>query len=460
MANASYQEHNTSGTVGLSWGQIKKRPVGFINEVYYRMKNEKPFVILGKHADSEDGVHIYFNRLIIIAPAWNKSKNKFEHTNKTKSVSAANTFEVRRYSSPDNLRLAIREQTGVDFYNLDDDEADYNWLKAPMLIQFTTRGNPSLRTTINSGWILKDGEVYGTDPQGFGGGGSKSTKVRNVNWGKLKFLTDPPRQLGVGLPYVLNYPSPKESGEADFISSFNAQVKEKAGANGGRGITMEIGNWTFDNIVGVNKVSGTPKADLAFVSLNDRGLEEVCFASHKMGNEAKDFGQWGGMSDLYLTDPEVQEFVNFCKKLVGVGKAFDFTKFTKGVTIGMKIRNDNLKKYSVYGPRWQGSFGPEKCHVVLQGDPIVHYPKGASKGRLDMTGHLASWPTEMTGPYEPMLMCMKKSSTERILAGTPDRSDFDIAGARFSIYPAGGRNITHYVITDRTGPKLDRPIYG
>ena len=55
-------------------------------------------------------------------------------------------------------------------------------------------------------------------------------------------------------------------------------MEEVAGANGGRGLDMDIGGTVFENIIGVNKVSGTGKADLAFVSLKDRKLIE--FAGH------------------------------------------------------------------------------------------------------------------------------------------------------------------------------------
>ena len=47
---------------------------------------------------------------------------------------------------------------------------------------------------------------------------------------------------------------------------------------------MDIGGTVFENIIGVNKVSGTGKADLAFVSLKDRKLE-VCWVSHKKGSK-------------------------------------------------------------------------------------------------------------------------------------------------------------------------------
>ena len=454
MANASPNPPPTSGTTGLSWAQITKRPNDVLDEIFARMDGDHPFVLMAKHTDSDDGVYIYFRQLVVMTPRYDKVKKSWDKKDYT-----AVRFQVKKIASVSNLKSYIKQQTGLDWDNLNTpiDPANPNstWAKAPVKIQFSSGQGLGSRT-INSGWILKDGTIYGNSSQGLGGKPPKGT-VRGVKWGKLALLSEPP----LNIPITLNYPTSTEQGESAFISDFNSQVEQVAGANGGRGLDMDIGGTVFENVIGVNKVAGTGKADLVFIALQDRKLVEVCWASHKKGSQAKDFGQWGGMTELYNTDATVKEFVDYCKKIVGVGKFFDFTKFSKGATIGMKIGGSqyaNLRKYAVYGPRHTGTFGPEKCNVVLQGDPTITY--GTSHSTLSMSGHLVNYPTEMTGPYEPVLMCIKKASTENILAGK-GRADFGVQGARFSIFPYGeNTRVTHWVIKDSKGNlKLDRDVY-
>ena len=413
---------------GLTWSQFSKRYDQCLRSCYERMKNDKPFILLDKDRESEDGVHIYFTKIAFNIPAkqrggsWKKVDNTYID------------FEPKRYASYRNFKDAIK-RIGLD------DKSDL--LDAPVKVNFYTSRAKTLATSVNSGRVLKDVEFGGRPPRG---------TVRSIYWGKLGFMVNE-----LGISYTLNYPTATEEGEADFISSFNKQLEEVAGANGGRGLDMDIGGTVFENIIGVNKVSGTGKADLAFVSLKDRKLIEVCWASHKKGSKASDFGQWGGVTKLYNTNTTVREFVDYMHQVVGRDKIWDFTKMG-ATTLGMKLDGAsyaNLRKYAIYGPNYgQSTFGPEKCNVVLQGNPIVKY--GVSHSTLDMSGHLVKFGEEMTGDYEPVLMCIKKASTENILKGvgradTGGKPGGGIQGARFSIFPGGGRTVTHWVMKNQQG---------
>lgn len=459
----SAEEHNTVGTIGLSWSQIKKRPRDAFHEIWYRIKNDKPFVLLGKHRESEDGVYIYFNRVVIWTPS--KVNGKWKVTDADKVINNSNAFYPKQYQSYQNFLKAIRTQTGVDF-----DQVKYSGegkgrfpADAVFQIQFMTPAGSSPRQTINSSWLLKDGKIYSPSRHGIGGATRSQATGVAMSWGKLGWVAN-----NIDTSYTLNEPTATEKGEADFISDFNQQLEQIADANGGRGLNVKIGGTTFDNIVGVNKVAGTGKADLAFVAVQGGKLVEVCWASHKEGDTAKDFGQWGGFTkpkNLYNVDSTIKEFVDYCHMIVGIGKPYDFTKMSSGVTIGMMIEGGNyagLRKYTVYGPEWQGSFGKEKCNVVLQGNPSLS--KSGNTATLSMDGHLHEYPNEMTGDYEPVLMCIKKASTENILAGV-GRADSGgkpgakIQGARFVISPKGGRTVTHWVKKDRNGNLyLDPPV--
>ena len=445
MATASVNPPSTQGSTALSWAQITKRYNDVIDEIFTRCKHKHPFVLLAKHSDSDDGVYIYFTQLYLMVPMWNPQKNKWEK------------FSTERFDlggggigSVANLKKLIEQRTGISPKNIATPgvagPGAPPWNKAPIKVQFGTSKSPTLARTINSSWILKDGTIYGNSNQGLGGKPPKGT-IRSVKWGKLAFLSEE-----LGIDYDLNYPTATEDGESAFISDFNSQLEQIAGANGGRGLDMKIGNTVYTNVIGVNKVAGTGKADLVFVALQNRQLVEVCWASHKKGSQAKDFGQWGGMTQLYKTDRTVKAFVDYMKAIVGIGNIIDFTKFDSGITIGMKIsgpQHANLRKYAVYGPRHASSFGPEKCNVVLQGDPIITY--GRSHSTLSMSGHLTNFPTEMTGPFEPVLMCIKKASTANILKGE-GRADMGVQGARFSVFPYGEKTrVTHWVEQDSDG---------
>jgi len=461
----SAEEHNSVGSVGLTWGEIKKRPKDFFQEVWYRIKHDKPFVLLGKHRESEDGIYIYFNRVVIWTPS--KVNGKWKITNNDKLINKQTAFYPKTYKSYQGFLKAILKNLQVDF-----DQTRYNGegkgrfpADAVFGIQFMTpAGGKEPRQTIQSSWLLKDGKIYSPSRHGIGGATRSQATGVAINWGKLGWVAN-----NIDTSYTLNEPTATEKGEADFISDFNEQLEQVADANGGRGLDIYLGGKKYDNVIGVNKVAGTGKADLAFVAVQGGKLVEVCWASHKEGSTAKDFGQWGGFTkpkNLYNTDATIKEFVDYCHKIVGIGKLYDFTKMSSGVTIGMMIEGATyagLRKYTVYGPEWQGSFGKEKCNLVLQGNPTI--TKSGAVARLGMDGHLHEYPTEMTGDYEPVLMCIKKASTENILAGV-GRADSGgkpgskIQGARFVISPKGGRTVTHWVIRDSTGKlKLDRPVF-
>ena len=418
---------------GLTWSHFSKRYDQCLRSCYERMKNDKPFILLDKNKESEDGVHIYFTKIGFNIPAKNGASWK-------KVDNAFIDFEPKRFSSYKKFKEGIEEATSLN------DKSEL--LDAPVRVNFYTSRTKNTASSINSGRVLKDKDFGGKPPAG---------TVRSIYWGKLGFMVNE-----LGITYTLNYPTATEDGEADFISSFNKQLEEIAGANGDRGLNMDIGGTVFENIIGVNKVSGTGKADLAFVSLKNRQLIEVCWASHKKGSKASDFGQWGGVTQLYSKNNTVKEFVDYMHQVVGRGKIWDFTQMG-ATTFGMKIdgpTHSNLRRYAVYGPNHsQTSFGPEKCNVVLQGNPIINYSKTHST--LDMSGHLVKFGVEMTGDYEPVLMCIKKASTENILKGVGradkgGKTDGGIQGARFSIFPGGGRTVTHWVEKNRQGQYIVR----
>ena len=297
-------------------------------------------------------------------------------------------------------------------------------------------GNQSL----GSGQILKGVEFGGRPPAG---------AQLVARWGRLAMLT----QL-YDTSYQLNMPSSQEMGEFHFINDMNVAIAdaieaEEANPNSTMdkscpGLTVQIGNHTFNHIVGVNKVSGTPKSDLALVECHNGSLTNVGFISHKMGSRARDFGQWSGVTTASAgrvigAHPEVTSFVDSVREYTQGNPEW---ARVSGFAIARPIEDERLKMYSLYGPNYGSSrFGEENVHVLMQGDPTLR--KQGNKYVMS-AGHVHNNGDSMSGDFIPALMAIKKGSWENIIDPTARgvRSDFNIRGMRFSIYPQGGRRIT------------------
>jgi hypothetical protein len=426
-----------AGGKGLTWSEISKRYKQCFEVIYDRIKNNKPFILLSKDRLSEDnGVEVYFKMVGISIPEkvngrWKQSKEYIEF--EPKRFSSFKNF----YSGKNGILEKIQESIKSDPSGIGN---------APFRVNFYTSTRKSIATSVNSGKILKDNGL-GMDV-GFGGKVSRG-QTRTINWGKLKYYVDM-----VDSSYTLNYPTATEQGEADFINTFNKALDDL----GIPMIDLQIGTKTFENVVGVNKVSGTPKADLAFVALQNRKLVEVAWCSHKQGSTASHFQQWGGVTHFPRGKfTELDEFVDYMKSVIGQDKLFDLTKMGP-TTFGMDVTDMNLEMQSVYGKMYGHSEGPSNCTAVLQGEPSLR--KVGNKYALHMSAHIMMNGTRMTGQYEPVLMLIKKASSENIadesIKGV--RSDYGIRGARVVVSSKGGRTITHKVFKNRQGQFITQKL--
>jgi hypothetical protein len=167
--------------------------------------------------------------------------------------------------------------------------------------------------------------------------------------------------------YKLYAPTPTERGELAVLTDLNKQIKAIKGP-----ISVKVGSKTFKNIYGVNKIAGTPKADLALVSYNKTSgkFENVCYISHKMGTSAKDFQQYSGITSkadgakagAISNDPVVLKFLD------------DLTVVHKDIVNKKQryhriIKSDTLIGKSVFGPEYGSKkFGEDNIHVIGQGN--------------------------------------------------------------------------------------------
>lgn len=263
---------------------------------------------------------------------------------------------------------------------------------------------------------------------------NKPTKIISRPSTKLDFGLLETYQSGktpiVTSNYELNSPGEKERGESDFMISINSVISEP--------MSLQIGSKTYKNICGVNKVSGTPKADLVFVALAGNKFVEVCFVSHKMGETERNFGQWSGMTEnagkTIATHREVKAFIEEVQKT----QDETFKKIKATFTIIKEIENDQLKKRSMYGPNFGGTKGYDNVDFLLQGTPSIKFGSTKASGKLTMSTAIHANGTLIGGGYDPCLMVYRKGDSG-------DRNQFGILGARFTISPCKGRPI-HFVI--------------
>ena len=174
-------------------------------------------------------------------------------------------------------------------------------------------------------------------------------------------------------------------------------------------------------IVKAESTAGTPKSDFHLV--NEKG-EDCVWLSHKDGKAAKDFQQWGGISErkepLIFNNKETQKFITDLKAVYPNG-------LPAATTLYRHIKNDHLKMLSVYGNAYGSALGEQNVSMLLQGPPVIQ-KSGSSYILTANHVHFNGDSVDGDG-YDPVLMAIYKG----------DRSDAGVKGTRIVISPVGGR---------------------
>ena len=201
--------------------------------------------------------------------------------------------------------------------------------------------------------------------------------------------------------YKLHTPSPTEAGEADVLRYINSYIKKI-----GEPINLSIGKLNFNNIIGANKIEGTPKADIALVSFNGKILNNVCFISHKMGVGAEGFQQYSGTTTKadgpspgsISQDPFVIKFLSDLVKLhpkIVKDKKRYFRTITSSTLVGK----------SVYGPLY-GSRNKNEDNIDLLGQGYARMSGRGKSHELTFTSHTIFGPNVkpfMNGDYTAII---------------------------------------------------------
>ena len=210
------------------------------------------------------------------------------------------------------------------------------------------------------------------------------------------------------------------------INSINKQFDEIRSKTGKKTVPVRVKGKVYQAFKCV-KTNGVPKSDF---SILDEAGNEILWLSHKEGSTARDFQQWGGMTEERIQNhPEAQKFITQMQN-----------KFPKGIpnatTVGKMIKDEMLKMFAVYGVDFEkgakSKMGRQNVSVVLQG-PVKLKKIGAA---YEFTGnHNHENGEKITGDFEPVMMAIYKG----------DRSNFGVKGARFAIQPKGSRKVTEWV---------------
>lgn len=209
------------------------------------------------------------------------------------------------------------------------------------------------------------------------------------------------------------------------LSAINDQLNAIKKSTKTAHVLIKIKNKTH-KVVKAESTAGTPKSD--FHLINEKG-EECVWISHKDGRTAKDFQQWGGISErkepLIFNHNETQKFISDLKSVYPKG-------LPPATTLYRKIKDTHLKMLSVYGNAYGGSLGQQNVSILLQGPPEI---KKSGTSYVLSAHHVHYNGDSVDGDgFDPVLMAIYKG----------DRSDAGVKGTRIVISPVGGRKGTEF----------------
>ena len=326
---------------GLAWVEFKKRYKNNLEVVYDKAKNKEPIDLTEKiQRVKGNGLRFKYDRIIL-------------------------------KSGPKQSEVKISD------FKTKDSFVNHVMLNFPLSTPTLNISFSDGTVSISSGKIQKSVEFGGKNPTG--------SKKANIVWGQLGILKE-----SMDSTYVLDAPTLAEPDELKYLNDLNGMIYEeiKKHLKDPRsmmdklcpGLTVKVGKHTFNDVVGVNKVSGTPKADLVLVSCKNKKLIGVCFISHKKGGGAKAFQQYGGISkqsgDIIYGDNLVKKYVEDLRNAVGNDTASSGQSFYR--YIENNVNGKKLVGRSVYGPDWNGgsTFGIDSVHCIAQGDPVLTKQNG------------------------------------------------------------------------------------
>jgi hypothetical protein len=169
------------------------------------------------------------------------------------------------------------------------------------------------------------------------------------------------------------------------------------------------------NAVDVVSTPGTPKSDFHLI---DPSGKSVAWFSHKDGTTAKEYQQYGGLTELSKKFPnhkEIMQFIDDVKTASGGALA-------SGTSYMRPLKDKEVAKAAIYGIDYDsGRPGIQNVDLLLQGK--IKLVQNGNVWNID-SAHTIENDDIPTGGYTPQLFVRKG-----------DRSNFGIGNARFMIAP-------------------------
>lgn len=204
--------------------------------------------------------------------------------------------------------------------------------------------------------------------------------------------------------------------EEKEISSIRDQLNEIRKETKQSTVPIKIGTKIYE-VYDIEKTQGTPKSDFHFLDINGK---PIVWMSHKDGNKASDFQQWGGISKTVPTVHSHKETKTFIEQ---VEKTFP-KGFPSKTNIIKEINDDILKAKAVYGDdysRGSRKYGEDNVTLLLQGPVKL---KKVGNYYTVVANHVHKNGEKMKGDYEPIFDGMYRSGR-----GQP------VPNARLGIWP-------------------------
>lgn len=208
--------------------------------------------------------------------------------------------------------------------------------------------------------------------------------------------------------------------EDEALTSIRDQILNALAKDEVRQIPIRIGNRT-GFVCDAKTTFGTPKSDFELV---DHEGKTSFWISHKAGNKAKDFQQYGGLKELDSSGTryrELSQFIKDVKARIVDGKLSEGEKYFR------KLKDRTMILYSLFGKDYRPgqADGVNNIDVLFQGDL-----KLVKQGRYYVirSAHTTLRGEIPTGDYEPCLFVRRDQR----------RTQYDIGQSRFMIAPRGG----------------------
>jgi hypothetical protein len=213
----------------------------------------------------------------------------------------------------------------------------------------------------------------------------------------------------------------REKCEAGQIAQIQVEIEKlKSNPDLGGSISIKLGKTMVKNVVGIVKVTGTPKADGALV---DSKGNQIAWISFKCADEGKNMQQWGGLSQHQSVD--IDDFEKDIAAYIQINGRIPKEGFYRPLT------DKALASRAVWGLDVGGQPGPENVNTLIATLGTIGlseispgtYKFIAGGGGVHHDGVMP------TGTFEPVL-----GATYR--AG---RGKEGLVDVRVGIYPAGFR---------------------